>query len=65
MSNDHNEKARKVFEAFESVYSKPLPLCRVLFCSHESNIKYYQRELNKLMSELGRRQKRLDKLQDT
>lgn len=50
-SEDTKQKMELYKEAFSIAYSKPIPIWRILFCSIESNGKFYQKRVRKLLEE--------------
>lgn len=39
----------KITDAFRNAYTKPLPLWRILFCSHIDNKKWYENRVKKYL----------------
>lgn len=39
----------KIVDAFYKAYRKPLPLWRILFCSYESNSRWYDKRIKQFL----------------
>lgn len=47
---DGGDKYEKIFNAFYKAFLKPLPWWRILYCSKKSNIKWYDKRVEKYLS---------------